>query len=284
MGYDEIITYSFISPTYYDKIRWPADDPRRDSLKILNPLGEDTSIMRTTILPSMLEIIARNFAFRNRFVRFYELGKVYFKRADGLADEPRILSLGAYGDGIDFYGLKGAVEELLDTLRIPDLRFVTERGNPSYHPGRCARVFSGETELGVLGQIHPLTAANYGVDEDIYCAELAFETLHEKRGAAPVYSPLPRFPATTRDLSVVCAEDVTVGALTACIRDNGGCYLEDVRYVGVYRGLPIPAGRKSVTFALTMRAPDQTLTVEHAEETMQGILTALERELGAAIR
>ena len=284
MGYDEIITYSFISPTYYDKIRWAPDDPRRDSMKILNPLGEDTSIMRTTILPSMLEIIARNYAFRNRSVRLYELGKVYFKRPDGLADEPRVLSLGAYGDGIDFYTLKGAVEELLDTLRVPDVRFVTESGNPSYHPGRCARVLSGTTELGVLGQIHPLTAANYGVDEEIYCAELRFETMHDLRGAAPVYTPLPRFPATTRDLSVVCAEDVTVGALSECIRANGGAYLEDVRYVGVYRGLPIPAGQKSVTFALTLRAQDQTLTVEHADETMQGILAALERELNAVIR
>ena len=284
MGYDEIITYSFISPAYYDKIRWASDDPRRASMRILNPLGEDTSIMRTTILPSMLEIIARNYNFRNRAVRLYELGKVYFKRADGLADEPRILSLGAYGEGIGFYGLKGAVEELLDTLRIPDVRFVTERENPSYHPGRCARVFSGGTELGVLGQIHPLVARNYGVEEEIYCAELSFETMHALRGATPVYTPLPRFPATTRDLSVVCAEDVTVGALTECIRANGGEYLEDTRYVGVYRGMPIPAGSKSVTFALTLRAKDQTLTVEHAEETMQGILAALERELGAAIR
>ena len=240
--------------------------------------------MRTTILPSMLEIIARNYSFRNRAVRLYELGKVYFKRPDGLADEPRILSLGAYGDGIDFYGLKGAVEELLAALRVPDVRFVTERDNPSYHPGRCARVLSGTTELGVLGQIHPRVAENYGVGEEIYCAELAFETMHALRGATPVYSPLPRFPATTRDLSVVCAEDVTVGALADCIRANGGTYLEDTRYVGVYRGLPIPPGQKSVTFALTLRAQDQTLTVEHAEETMQGILAALEREMGAVIR
>ncbi len=108
--------------------------------------------------------------------------------------------------------------------------------------------------------------------------------MHALRGATPVYSPLPRFPATTRDLSVVCAEEVTVGALADCIRANGGTYLEDTRYVGVYRGLPIPPGQKSVTFALTLRAQDQTLTVEHADETMQGILAALEREMGAVIR
>ena len=176
------------------------------------------------------------------------------------------------------------METLLNTLRVPAVRFVPERGNPSYHPGRCARVFSGDTYLGVLGQIHPLVAENYGVDEEIYCAELEFETLHSLRGATPVYVPLPRFPATTRDLSVVCAEEVTVGDLTECIRANGGAYLEDVRFVGVYRGMPIPPTFKSVTFALTLRAKDQTLTVEHAEETMQAILSALERSHGAVIR
>ncbi len=123
LGYDEIITYSFISPGCYDKIRWAADDPRRDSLKILNPLGEDTSIMRTSVLPSMLEILARNYSFRNTNVRLYEIGRIYNRRPDGLADEPKVLVLGAYG-GMDFYRLKGAVETLLRVLRIPDVRFV----------------------------------------------------------------------------------------------------------------------------------------------------------------
>jgi len=284
MGYDEIITYSFISPTYYDKIGWAADDPRRDSLKILNPLGEDTSIMRTTILPSMLEIVARNYNFRNEAVRLYELGKVYCKRADGLADEPKYLSLGAYGGGISFFTLKGAVEELLDTLRIKNYRFVTEKENPSYHPGRCAKLYVGETHLGVLGQIHPSVARNYGVDEDIFCAEIEFETLFSFCGDTPIYTPLPRFPASTRDLSVVCSEDVTVGALTETIKANGGRYLESVQFVEVYRGAPVLPGKKSVTFSLTLRAEDQTLTVEHAEETMNAILAALKETNGAVIR
>ena len=284
MGYDEIITYSFISPTYYDKIGWAADDPRRDSLKILNPLGEDTSIMRTTILPSMLEVVARNFNFRNPAVRLYELGRVYFKRDDGLADEPKMLSLGAYGAGIDFYKLKGSVEELLGALRVQGVRFVPETANPSYHPGRCAAVYAGDALLGVLGQIHPLVAKNYGVDEEIYCAELDFGALLAARGAEPVYTPLPRFPAVTRDLSVVCEEGKTVGELTEAIRAHGGRYLESVRFVDVYRGAPILPGYKSVTFALTMRDAEQTLTADHADETVAAILGGLNADHGAVIR
>ena len=162
LGYDEIITYSFISPTYYDKIRMPKDFPLRNSLKILNPLGEDTSIMRTTILPSMLEIVARNFSYRNKSARLYELGKIYLPREDGLADEPKYLSLGAYGDGVDFFSFKGGIETLLHELRITDVRYVACTGNDSYHPGRCAKVYAGETYLGVFGRstrsLRPITA------------------------------------------------------------------------------------------------------------------------------
>ena len=187
LGYDEIITYSFISPSYYDKIRMPKDSPLRKSLKILNPLGEDTSIMRTTILPSMLEIITRNYNYRNKAVRLYELGKIYLPREDGLADEPKILSLGAYGDGMDFFTLKGGIEAILRACRIKDVRFEACTDNASYHPGRCAKVYAGDVELGVFGQIHPLVAATYGVDAEIYAAELRFDALYSVRGGIPVY-------------------------------------------------------------------------------------------------
>ena len=240
--------------------------------------------MRTSILPSMLDILARNYNYRNASVRLYELGKVYFKRADGLADEPKVLSLGAYGGGIDFFALKGAVETVLDALRIPGVRFAAERENPSYHPGRCAKVLVGDTEIGVLGQIHPLVAKNYGVDAEVYCAELRFDLLYALRGETPVYQPLPRFPAATRDLSLVCAEEVTVGELAETIRAHGGQYLERVRFVEVYRGAPILPGFKSVTFSLTLRAEDHTLTVEHADEAVSAILAGLEQAHGAVIR
>ena len=284
LGYDEIITYSFISPTYYDKIRMPKDSSLRNSLKILNPLGEDTSIMRTTILPSMLEIIARNHSYRNKSARLYELGKIYLPREDGLADEPKYLSLGAYGDGVDFFSFKGSIETLLHELRITDVKYVACTDNDSYHPGRCAKVYAGETYLGVFGQIHPLVAANYGMDTEVYTAELSFDAMYEKRGDIPVYQPLPKFPAVTRDIAVVCNEAVTVGALEESIRRGAKGLLKDVSLFDIYRGSGVAIGKKSVAFNLVLRADDRSLTGEEADEDVQSILAALKADHNAVLR
>ena len=284
LGYDEIITYSFISPTYYDKIRMPKDSSLRNSLKILNPLGEDTSIMRTTILPSMLEIIARNHSYRNKSARLYELGKIYLPREDGLADEPKYLSLGAYGDGVDFFSFKGSIETLLHELRITDVKYVACTDNASYHPGRCAKVYAGETYLGVFGQIHPLVAANYGMDTEVYTAELSFDAMYEKRGDIPVYQPLPKFPAVTRDIAVVCDEAVTVGALEESIRRGAKGLLKDVSLFDIYRGPGVAIGKKSVAFNLVLRADDRSLTGEEADEDVQSILAALKADHNAVLR
>jgi len=284
LGYDEIITYSFISPTYYDKIRMPKDSSLRNSLKILNPLGEDTSIMRTTILPSMLEIIARNHSYRNKSARLYELGKIYLPREDGLADEPKYLSLGAYGDGVDFFSFKGSIETLLHELRITDVKYVACTDNDSYHPGRCAKVYAGETYLGVFGQIHPLVAANYGMDTEVYTAELSFDAMYEKRGDIPVYQPLPKFPAVTRDIAVVCDEAVTVGALEESIRRGAKGLLTDVSLFDIYRGPGVAIGKKSVAFNLVLRADDRSLTGEEADEDVQSILAALKADHNAVLR
>ncbi len=284
LGMDEIITYSFISPTYYDKIRMPKDDPRRDSLKILNPLGEDTSIMRTTILPSMLEILSRNYNYRNKQAALYEIGRIYRKREDGLADEPRIVSLGAYGPEMDFFVLKGWVEALIKELGAPRARFVQERENPSYHPGRCARVCVGDTLVGVLGQIHPEVAANYGMDAEVYCAELSFETLFALRGGIPVYKPLPRFPSVSRDIAVVCDASIPVGEMTEHILSNGGKNLVDCVPFDVYTGHHIAEGMKSVAFSLVMRSEEQTLTDEDAEDTVRRVLNALKERFDAVMR
>ena len=284
LGYDEIITYSFISPTYYDKIRMPKDSSLRNSLKILNPLGEDTSIMRTTILPSMLEIIARNHSYRNKSARLYELGKIYLPREDGLADEPKYLSLGAYGDGVDFFSFKGSIETLLHELRITDVKYVACTDNDSYHPGRCAKVYAGETYLGVFGQIHPLVAANYGMDTVVYTAELSFDAMYEKRGDIPVYQPLPKFPAVTRDIAVVCDEAVTVGALEESIRRGAKGLLKDVSLFDIYRGPGVAIGKKSVAFNLVLRADDRSLTGEEADEDVQSILAALKADHNAVLR
>ena len=285
-GYSEIITYSFISPTCYDKIGWAPDEPLRNSLKILNPLGEDTSIMRTTTLPSMLEILARNCHYRNKSVRLYELGRTYFAKNDGsgMADEPKVLSLGAYGCGMDFFGMKGAVEAVLEGLRIEGFRFEAETANPSYHPGRCARVYRGERLLGTLGQIHPAVAENYGVDCELYAAELDFSALFEGMGGTPVYEPLPRFPAVTRDIALVCDKCLPVGKLEECICRGAKGLLKGVHLFDVYTGKGVPEGKKSVAFNLELRADDRSLTSQEADEDVKGILELLAKELDSVLR
>ena len=288
MGYDEIITYSFISPTCYDKINWPADYHRRNSLKILNPLGEDTSIMRTTTLPSMLEILTRNYNYRNQNVKLYEVGRVYQPGGkDGLALESKVLTLGAYGSDMDFYTMKGAVEAILEDLRAEDVTFRTGTGIPelvSYHPGRVAEVWAGGNCVGYFGQIHPLVSQNYGVDGELYCAELALDELANAKGADPEYVPLPKFPSVTRDIAVVCEEKVTVGALEDCIRSAGGKLIQQITLFDIYRGKGVDEGKKSVAFNLVLRADDRSLTGEEADADVKKVLEALESQLGAVLR
>ena len=287
-GYSEIITYSFISPTYYDKILWPGDYAARKSFKILNPLGEDTSIMRTTTLPSMLEILTRNWNYRNKSARLYEVGRIYLSGGeDGLANETKVLTLGAYGEDMDFYAMKGAIEAILKDIRAKDVHFEGPSGAPSdasYHPGRCATVWSGSDCIGVFGQIHPLVARNYGVDGELYCAELSFDELMNAKGPDPLYAPLPRFPAVTRDIAVVCGRDVTVGALEKCITRAGGKLLREVSLFDIYQGQGIPEDKKSVAFNLVLRSDEGTITAAQADEEVRDILAALESELGAVLR
>ncbi len=284
-GYSEIITYSFISPTYYDKIGWSQEEPLRQSLKILNPLGEDTSIMRTTTLPSMLEILTRNYNYRNKAVKLYEIGKIYLPGGqDGLAWEPKVLTMGAYGEDMDFFAMKGAVEALLRDIRAEDVSFVPCDDDPSYHPGRCAGIYAGDRRLGVMGQIHPAVAQNYGVDGQLYCAELSMEALEDCQGPDPVYTPLPKFPAVSRDIAVVCKAEITVGALEACIRKAGGKLLREVALFDIYQGKGVAEGCKSVAFSLTLRADDRNIVAAEADQEIQDILEALDRELGAKLR
>ena len=288
MGYDEIITYSFISPTCYDKIRWPQDYARRESFKILNPLGEDTSIMRTTVLPSMLEILTRNYNYRNQNVKLYEVGRIYLPGGqDGLANEAKILTLGAYGGDMDFYAMKGVIEAMMKNLRARDVRFEAPTGAPSdasYHPGRVATVWSGSNCVGIFGQIHPLVAQNYGVDTELYCAELSLEALEQAKGPDPEYVPLPKFPSVDRDIAVVCDKAVTVGELEACIRRGAKGLLKHVALFDIYTGAGIPEGKKSVAFSLTLRSDDRSLTSEEADQDVKSILETLEKDLGAVLR
>lgn len=284
LGYDEIITYSFISPTYYDKIRLPEDSPLRKSMKIMNPLGEDTSIMRTTVMPSMLEILTRNYNYRNKEAHLYELGRTYFEREDGMADEPKHLSLGVYGPEESFFTLKGAVETILDSIRAEDVTYVAEKSDPSYHPGRCAKVYVNGQEVGTLGQIHPLVAANYGVDAELYYADLKFYALFASRGADPEYQPLPKFPAVTRDIAVLVDKAVTVGAMESSIQAAAKGLLKDVTLFDIYEGAKLPTGKKSVAFNLVLRADDRSLTAQEADDEVNLVLERLKKDFDAMLR
>ena len=287
-GYSEIITYSFVSPSSLDKICVPAESPLRDFYRILNPLGEDTSVMRTSALPSMLDILSRNRANRNDVVRLYEIAKIYLKPVDDsngrYAREPKILSLGAYGGGMDFYKLKGAVESVLEAMRIEGGEYAAVRDNPSYHPGRCASVSVSGKTLGVFGQVHPTVQKNYGSDLELYAAELSLDALIENQGAEPTYKALPRFPAVTRDIAVVADRDITVGEIEKTIRVSGGELLRDVRLFDVYEGPGILPGKRSTAYSMTLRSDEGTLTDDHADEVMTNVLTALREKLGAERR
>ena len=285
LGYSEILTYSFVSPSYFDMIRLPADSPLRKAMRIQNPLGEDASIMRTIALPSMLSILARNNAYHNSAVKLYELAKVYLpKEGQTLPDEPKHLLLGTYGEGEDFFSLKGEIEAILKGMNVRPAAYTAVKDNPSYHPGRCAKITVDGVEVGVFGQVHPLVAKNYGIDADIYAAELNFTALSNLLAPASTYVPLPKYPAVSRDIAVVCDEALTVAELTACIQKAGGKLLREVRLFDIYRGKGIEDGKKSTAFSLTLRADDRTLTDADSDSVITAVLKALETELSAKLR
>ena len=285
VGFSEIITYSFVSPSIFDQIRLGADSPLRNTLKIQNPLGEDTSVMRTTALPSMLDILARNSANHNKAAKLYELAKVYLPvEGQVLPQEPKYLMLGTYGAGEDFFSLKGELDAVLGALRLPAAQYTADTTNPSYHPGRCARITIGGEDVGCLGQIHPLVAANYGMDCEVYCAEIRFDKLLALQLPEATYVPLPKYPAVTRDLAIVCREEVTVGEAEAVITQAAGKLLRNIRLFDVYRGTGVPEGKKSLAFSLELRADDRTLTDTDSETVTKNVLGALEGQLGAVLR
>ena len=285
MGYSEIITYSFVSPSTFDSIRIPADSPLRKTVKLINPLGEDRSIMRTVILPSMLDILARNFALKNKGVKLYELGKIYLPvEGQTLPDEPKRLIFGTYGEHEDFFSMKGEIVALLAQLNAKPATFVAEKHNPSYHPGRCANILIGGKVMGVLGQIHPLIAENYGIGADVYVAELDFTALEGALEPERVFHSLPKFPTVTRDLALVCDESITVGTLEDCIAEAGGKLLRKIDLFDIYRGPGIAPGKKSVAFSLELRADDRTLTDEDSVNTVNRVLDALREKLDVVLR
>ena len=285
MGYSEIITYSFVSPSIFDNIRIPADSALRNCLKIKNPLGEDTSIMRTIALPSMLEILGRNRNYQNKSVKLYEMAKIYLPVAGQvLPEEPKMLVLGTYGPNVSFFTLKGELEAVFANLRTKKVSYTAVSDNPSYHPGRCAKVTIDGVDVGFLGQVHPLVAQNYDLDCEVYCAEVSFTKVLDLLLPDVTYTPLPKYPSVTRDLSFVCDEAVTVGQAEEVIASAGGKLLRSVKLFDIYRGSNIGEGKKSLAFSMELRADDRTLTDTDSEGVMRKVLDALQEKCGAILR
>ena len=285
LGYSEIITYSFVSPAIFDQIRLPADSALRNAMRIQNPLGEDTSIMRTIALPSMLEILSRNNAYHNKSVKLYELAKIYLPvESQVLPEEPKMLLLGTYGAGETFFTLKGELEAIFKGLRVKKASYRAVKDNPSYHPGRCAMVSIDGVDVGYMGQVHPLVAKNYGIDVDVYCAEINFTAVMNLMLPDATYTPLPKYPSVTRDLALVCDEAVTVADAENVICASAGKLLRGVKLFDIYRGIGIPDGKKSMAFSLELRADDRTLTDVDSEQVVTKVLNELAEKLGATLR
>ena len=285
LGFSEIITYSFVSPAIFDQIRLPADSSLRNAMRIQNPLGEDTSIMRTIAVPSMLDILSRNNAYHNKSVKLYELAKIYLPtEGQPLPEEPKMLLLGTYGEGTSFFTLKGQLEAVFTGLRTKKASYTAVSDNPTYHPGRCAMVSIDGVELGYIGQIHPLVAQNYGMDVDVYCAEISFTKLMGLRLPDVTYTPLPKYQGVNRDLSLICDEAVTVAQVEDVITAAGGKLLRSVKLFDIYRGKGVAEGKKSMAFSLELRADDRTLTDADSEGVTTKVLAALSDKLGATLR
>ena len=285
LGYSEIITYSFVSPAVFSQIRIPEDSPLRNALRIQNPLGEDTSIMRTIALPSMLEILGRNNAYHNKAAKLYEVAKIYLpQERQALPEEPKMLVLGSYGEDETFFKLKGEIEAVFTGLRLKKASYTAVKDNPSYHPGRCAAIFMDGIEVGVMGQVHPLAAKNYGIDTPVYCAEINFTKLLTMLLPEATYTPLPKYPTVCRDLALICREDVTVAQAEQVIAASAGKLLRKIQLFDIYRGVGVPEGKKSMAFSLELRSDERTLTDADSEAVVNKVLAALKEKLDAVLR
>ncbi len=289
-GFDEAMSHSFISPKAYSRIGWAEDDPRRISTTILNPLGEDFSVMRTTVLPSMMESLSHNHAHRNPSASLFELGTIYTPSLkDGKADpdalphEEKILTLGSYGQ-FSFFRFKGVIEALFREINVKDVKFVTEKGNPSYHPGRCAAIVINGEKAGVFGTVHPTVCKNYGLSGEVLAAELPLDVLIGNMDTERLYHPLPKFPASTRDIAVIVDNSVQAASIQGSIEKAVGSILEGVKLFDVYNGKGIPKGKKSVAYSISMRAPDRTLTDDECDKAIRGVVEGLEKDFNAVLR
>ncbi len=279
----EILTYSFTSPKTFDLLKIAEDDEKRNVVKIINPLGEENSVMRTTTLGSMMEILANNYNNRNAQVKLFEIGKIFIPREGELPFEPEKLTIGMYG-GVDYFDLKGMVEILADAMGIKTMKISRETENPSFHPGRCAKVIIGGIDAGVMGEIHPEVAKNYGVSERCYIAEIDLEAMLGAIDSEKRFVPTPKFPAVSRDIAMLVDDALPVADIEDTIRDAAGSLLEEVKLFDVYKGSQIAEDKKSVAYALSFRSAEKTLSEEEVSSVMAKVLKMLGEKLGAELR
>ncbi len=278
-GMYETITYSFIDPKEFEMTRIPMDNV----VRITNPLGEENSIMRTSMLSSIIKTLKTNYNRRTSSAKIFELGMTYIPCGETLPDEKQVVAMGMYG-GCDFFDLKGHVQGLLEDLGIKKITFETESENLSYHPGRCARVLINGETLGVMGQVHPSVAEEFKIDAEIYCAELDFNTLLKHATFDRKYKVLPKFPASSRDIALVIDNSISVGEIEKIIGRNRANILESFKLFDVYAGEQVGKNKKSVAYSLTFRAADRTLTDGEINQVVDKILAELKENLNAELR
>jgi phenylalanyl-tRNA synthetase beta chain len=287
LGVNEIQTYSFVSPKGVDNVRIAEDSWERNFVRLLNPLGEENSVMRTILTPNLLEVLGRNYSRNIAQVRAFEIGNTFFKSLDEeapLPEERDSMSVGCYGEGESFFTLKGMLEELFAFLGIHGTAYVPESEYGVYHPGRCARIIYQDAELGIMGELHPDVAEKYGIGTRCFCCELAFDQVMKHADTNRFYKPLPKYPAISRDIALLVKEEINVSEMEGIIREMGSKLLESVALFDVYRGKQVQEGRKSVAFSLKYRAGDRTLTDEEVGTVHQKVLDALKEKLDAVLR
>ena len=278
-GFSQGMTYSFESPKVFDKLMIPEDSPLRQTVEIINPLGEDYSIMRTTSLNGMLMSLATNYNRRNKDVRLYELGNVYLPKALPLTELPEErmqFTLGMYGDG-DFFSMKGVIEEFFDKVGMHGKEtYDPQAGKPYLHPGRQANVIYDGTVVGYLGEVHPDVADTYGIGTKAYIAVIDMPEVVKRATFDRKYTGIAKFPAVNRDISMVMPKEILVGQVEEVIEKKGGAYLESYALFDLYEGAQIKEGYKSVAYSIVFRAKDKTLEDAEVAEAMERILKELE--------
>ena len=287
VGFSEILTYSFVSPKGLDKIGAPEDSFMRRSIRLINPLGEETSTMRTTMIPNMLEVLARNYNRGVDKVKAFELGRIFIPKdlpVTSLPIEKLTLVMGMYGNHVDFFVLKGAIIAMLEKLGVSDCGFIPEKNHSTFHPGRCASIQYGNHILGVFGEVYPDVVENYGMDTRLYLADIDFNIIMQLARLDKIYKGLAKYPAMTRDIALVVENEIYVKQIEDIIKENGQGLLEGIELFDVYQGKQIPEGYKSVAYTLTYRAEDRTLTDEELVGVHGKIISDLKEKLGATLR